>query len=49
VQAAVDCGQQIAEVYEDEAALAALGFSRAAIEALLDRWARRADDLLRSV
>jgi len=49
VQAAVDCGQQIAEAYEDEAALEALGFSRAAIEALLDRWARRADDLLRSV
>ena len=49
VQAAVDCGQQIAQAYEDEAALEALGLSRTAIEALLDRWARRADDLLSSV
>ncbi|MFZ9313670.1 MAG: ATP-dependent DNA helicase RecG [Burkholderiaceae bacterium] len=49
VQAAVDCGQQIAEVFEDAAALKALGLSRGAIEALLDRWARRADDLLSSV
>jgi hypothetical protein len=49
VQAAVDYGQQIAQAYEDEAALEALGLSRTAIEALLDRWARRADDLLSSV
>lgn len=49
VQAAVDCGQQIADGYEDAAALNALGLSGTFIEALLDRWARRADDLLRSV
>jgi ATP-dependent DNA helicase RecG len=49
VQAAVEAGQKIAEAYSTPADLAAMGLSRAAIDALLDRWARKADDLLRSV
>ena len=49
VQAAVEAGQKIAVAYSTPADLAAMGLSRAAIDALLDRWARKADDLLRSV
>lgn len=49
VQSAVALGQEIARSYEDDKALTSIGVPRSAIDALLDRWARGADDILTSV
>jgi len=49
VNAAVTFGQQIAMSYDDSRALQAVGVSKEAIDSLLSRWARRADDVLTSV
>jgi ATP-dependent DNA helicase RecG len=49
VQAAVSFGQQIASSYDDSRALQEIGVSQEAIDSLLSRWARSADDVLTSV
>lgn len=49
VQSAVAFGQEIADAYEDNVAMQDMGVSRTAIDLLLDRWARRADEILTSV
>lgn len=49
VQAAVAFGQQIALSYDDSRALQEIGVSKEAIDSLLSRWARSADDVLTSV
>jgi ATP-dependent DNA helicase RecG len=49
VQSAVAFGQQIADAYGDNVAMQDMGVSRTAIDLLLDRWARRADEILTSV
>lgn len=49
VQAAVSYGQKVALAYDDPLALQEMGISKEAIDSLLNRWARSADDVLTSV